>query len=147
VGLLLANNQPMQAKGIVETIESEFDHETGNIAFRARFPNPERILKNGETGKVLMTVPLSHALVIPMKATYELQDKLYVYVVDAHNVIHSKLITIRGRMPDLFVIDNGLEEGDKILLEGIQKVKEEDRIQYEFVSPEEVMTHLRLKAE
>jgi membrane fusion protein (multidrug efflux system) len=58
VGLLLANGAQLKYKGNVEVIESEFDSETGNIAFRSRFPNPDKLLKNGETGKVLMTVPL-----------------------------------------------------------------------------------------
>lgn len=147
VGLLLANNQPLSSKGEVETIESEFDHETGNIAFRARFPNPNKLLKNGETGKVLMTVPLGNALVIPQKATYELQDKLYVFVVDKNNVVRSRHITIRGAIPDLYVVESGLSETDKILLEGIQKVKDEDKIKFDFVSPDEVLSHLRLKAE
>ncbi len=147
VGLLLANNQPLPHKGEVETIESEFDHETGNIAFRARFPNPDKVLKNGETGKVQMTVPLADALVIPQKATYEIQDKLYVFVVDRNNVVKSRNITIRGRLPDLYVIDNGLSENEKILLEGVQKVKDDDKIKFEFESPEEVIAHLRLKAE
>jgi membrane fusion protein (multidrug efflux system) len=67
VACCLANNQPLPYKGDVETIESEFNSETGNIAFRARFPNPERLLKHGETGKVQMTIPLKNALVIPQK--------------------------------------------------------------------------------
>lgn len=147
VGLLLANNRPLQYKGDVETIEGEFDNETGNIAFRARFPNPEKLLRNGETGKVMMTVPLKNALVIPQKATYEIQDKMYVFVVGKDNKVRSKNITIHGRMPDLYVIDNGVSENDKILLEGVQKVKDDDKIDFEYLKPEEVISHLRLKAE
>ena len=107
VSLLLANNTLLSSKGEVETIESEFDNETGNIAFRARFPNPDKLLKNGETGKVLMTVPLKNALIIPQKATYEIQDKVYVFVVDKNNVVKSRNISIVGRMPDLFVVKSG----------------------------------------
>lgn len=147
VGLLLANNQPLQYKGDVETIESEFNNETGNIAFRARFPNPEKLLRNGETGKVLMTIPLKNALVIPQKATYEIQDKLYVFVVDNNNVVRSRNIAIRGQMPDLYVVESGISENDKILLEGVQKVKDDDKIKYEYRKPEEVISQLRLKAE
>jgi membrane fusion protein, multidrug efflux system len=147
VGLLLANNQPLQYKGDVETIESEFNNETGNIAFRARFPNPDKLLRNGETGKVLMTIPLKNALVIPQKATYEIQDKLYVFVVDNNNVVRSRNIAIRGQMPDLYVVESGISENDKILLEGVQKVKDDDKINYEYRKPEEVISHLRLKAE
>lgn len=147
VGLLLANNKPLPDKGTVETIESEFDHETGNIAFRARFPNPGKLLRNGETGKVLMTIPLKNVLVIPQKATYEIQDKTYVFVVDASNVVRSKNIIISARMPDLYVVENGLADRDKILLEGIQKVKENDRIKFEYETPDAVIARLRLKAE
>ncbi|MET3878715.1 efflux RND transporter periplasmic adaptor subunit [Chitinophaga sp. OAE865] len=147
VSLLLANNQPLQYKGDVETIESEFNNETGNIAFRARFPNPDKLLKNGETGKVLMTIPLKNALVIPQKATYEIQDKLYVFVVDNNNKVRSRNIAIRGQMPDMYVVENGLSETDKIVLEGVQKVKDNDKINYDYQKPAEVISHLRLKAE
>ncbi|UYQ92325.1 efflux RND transporter periplasmic adaptor subunit [Chitinophaga horti] len=147
VNLLLANNHPLPYKGEVETIESEFDSETGNIAFRARFPNPEKLLRHGETGKVQMTMPLKHAMIIPQKATYEIQDKIYVFVIDKNNVARSRNITITGELPDLYVVQSGLQDGDKILLEGVQKVKDGDKIEYEYEKPEEVMAHLRLKAE
>jgi membrane fusion protein (multidrug efflux system) len=147
VNLLLANFRVLPYKGEVEVIESEFDNETGNIAFRARFPNPDKLLKHGETGKVLMTMPLKNAMIIPQKATYEIQDKIYVFIVDKNNVLHSKNITIAGRMPDLYVVDSGLSDGDRILLEGVQKVKDDDKIAFDFEKPEEVIAHLRLKAE
>ncbi len=147
VSLLLANNSPLPYKGDVETIESEFDSETGNIAFRAKFPNPDRLLKHGETGKILMTVPAKNALVIPQKATYEIQDKKYVFVVDKNNVVRSRNIAVTGEMPDLYVVANGISETDKILLEGVQKVKDDDKINYEYQAPNAVISNLRLKAE
>ncbi len=147
VNLLLANNRCLPYKGQVEVIESEFDNETGNIAFRAIFPNPDRLLKHGETGKVQMTMPLKNALVIPQKATYEIQDKIYVFVVDKNNVLKSRNITIVGQIPDLYVVNSGLADDDKILLEGVQKVKDDEKINFEFQKPEEVIAHLRLKAE
>ncbi|RYY64394.1 MAG: efflux RND transporter periplasmic adaptor subunit [Chitinophagaceae bacterium] len=147
VNLLLANNEALKYAGQVETIESEFDNETGNIAFRARFPNPERLLRNGETGKVRMTVPLRGALLIPQKATYEIQDKTFVYVVDAGGIVHARNITLAGNMPDLYVVSSGLSEGDKILLEGVQKVKEDNKIEADYIEPRKVINDLRLKAE
>ena len=147
VSLLLANGKVMDYRGNVEVIESEFNNETGNIAFRARFPNTDKLLRNGETGKILMTVPLKQALIIPQKATYEIQDKKYVFVVDKNNVVRSRNITIRGEMPDLYVVESGLADTDRILLEGVQKVKDDDKIKYEYQKPEEVISHLRLKAE
>ncbi len=147
VSLILANNQPHRYKGKIEVIESEFDNETGNIAFRAIFPNPENLLRNGETGKVVMRLPVRDALIIPQKATYEVQNKKYVFVVGNDNVVHSKEITVTGEVPDLYVVRSGLSADDKILLEGLQKVKDDDKIEFEYQKPEEVLTRLNLKAE
>lgn len=147
VSLLLANGESLKYKGKVEVIESEFDSETGNIAFRASFPNSDKLLKNGETGKVLMTAPIRKALIIPQKATYEIQDKKFVFVVEKNNTIKSVEITIKGEMPDLYVVNTGITAADKILLDGLQKANDNDKIKYDYLSPKEVLAHLRLKAE
>jgi membrane fusion protein (multidrug efflux system) len=147
VDLILANGETLKQKGKVEVIESEFDNETGNIAFRASFPNPDKLLRNGETGQVLMKVPMKNALVIPQKATYEIQDKKYVFVVDKNNVIKSREITLKGEMPDLYVVNSGISVDDKILLDGIQKANDNDKIKYDYLEPKKVLTSLRLKAE
>lgn len=94
-----------------------------------------------------MVVPQHNALVIPQKVTYEIQDKKYVFVVDKNNVVKSREIKITGEMPDLYVVKSGISENDRILLEGVQKVKEDDKIKYDYQKPEEVMNHLKLKAE
>jgi membrane fusion protein (multidrug efflux system) len=147
VTLLLANNTRFPHQGDVETIEGEFDHETGNIAFRAVFPNPAGLLRNGETGKVLLTVPYHQALVIPQKATYEIQDKTYAFVIDSANKVHARLITVSGRLPDLFIVGSGLTATDRILLEGVQKVKDDDVITFDMKAPRDVLKALRLHAE
>jgi len=147
VQLKLADGSILPDVGTVEVIEGEFNNETGNIAFRARFPNENKLLRNGQTGKVLMKVPVKGALIIPQKATYEIQDKKYVFVVDNKNKVSSRNIEIRGEMPDLYVIEKGLEPGEKILLEGVQKVDDGDEIKYEYKQPLDVIAHLRLKAE
>lgn len=147
VSLLMANNQEFDHTGIVETIEGEFNNETGNIAFRATFPNPDRILRHGETGSILMKVPLKNALIIPQKATFEVLDKKFVFVIDQHNIVHQKEITIRAELPHLFIIEKGLSENDKILLEGIRLVKAGMHINYEYVEPSEAISSLELYAE
>jgi membrane fusion protein (multidrug efflux system) len=129
VSLLLANGQPHKYKGKVETIEGEFDKNTGSIAFRAIFPNPDGLLKHGETGRVQMNVDLKQALIIPQKATFELQDKVYVYVVDKNNVIKSRNIKIKQRLNNVFVIESGLSENDVFILEGIQSLKDDDKVE------------------
>ncbi|MEY4963676.1 MAG: hypothetical protein RLZZ323_995 [Bacteroidota bacterium] len=147
INLRLANNELFRYKGKIEVIESEFDNETGNIAFRASFPNSEKLLRNGQTGKVVMTVPVKNTLIIPQKATYEIQDKKYVFVVDKNKVVKSREIKIKGELPDLYVIQSGIEESDKILLEGVQKVNDGDKINYLYQKPLDVLAHLKLKAE
>ena len=94
-----------------------------------------------------MVVPLKNAIVIPQKATYEIQDKKYVFVVNKNNVVESKEITVTGEIPDLYVIESGITANDKILLEGVQKVKDDEKIKYDYVSPNKVINNLRLKAE
>jgi membrane fusion protein, multidrug efflux system len=144
ISLMLANGQPHKYKGTIETIEGEFDKNTGSIAFRAKFPNPDLLLKHGETGKVQLPVVLSNALVIPQKATFELLDKVYVFVVDKDNVVKSRNIIVKQKLSNLYVIESGLALTDKILLEGVQTVKENDKIDVELVPAKEVIEHLQL---
>lgn len=144
INLLLANGQPHKYKGVIETIEGEFDKNTGSIAFRAKFPNPDLLLKHGETGKVQLPVVLNNALVIPQKATFELLDKIYVFVVDKDNVVKSRNIVVKQKLSNLYVIESGLSINDKILLEGVQSVKENDKIDVELLPAKEVIEHLQL---
>ena len=141
--LFLANNIQHKYKGQIETIEGEFDKNTGSIAFRAKFPNPELLLKHGETGKVQLNVSLKNVLVIPQKATFEIQDKFYVFVVDTNNIVKSRGITIKQKLPNIYIIESGISLNDKILLEGIQTVKEDEKIKTEFIAAEKVMAQIK----
>lgn len=147
VKLRMANNELFGHTGIVETIEADFNNETGNIAFRATFPNPKGLLRHGETGSIIVTAPLKNALIIPQKATFEVLEKKYVYVVDKDNAIQSREITVAAEMPHIFVVSGGLKKDDKILLEGLRQVKENEKIKYTFVQPDSVISHLSLYAE
>lgn len=147
VKLRMANNEIFEHTGTVETIEADFNNETGNIAFRATFPNPKSLLRNGETGSVQVTDPVKNALLIPQKATFEVLEKKYVYVIDKDNTVKSREITIAAELPHIFIIKDGLATGDKILLEGLRQVKENEKIEYRFEKPEEVLSHLELYAE
>jgi membrane fusion protein, multidrug efflux system len=147
VKLLMANNQFFDHTGVVETIEADFNNETGNISFRATFPNPEGLLRHGETGNIQIKVPLKNAMLIPQKATFEVLEKKYVYVIDKDNVVKSKEITIAAEMPHLYVVQAGLNKNDKILLEGLRQVRENEKVDYKFVQPDSVISHLDLYAE
>ncbi|CAN5445613.1 efflux RND transporter periplasmic adaptor subunit [soil metagenome] len=147
VTLRMANNEVFKHEGVVTTIEADFNNETGNIAFRATFPNAEGLLRHGETGSILMSEALPNALLIPQKATFEVLDKKYVYVVGKDNIVHSRQISIRTELPHIYVVGDGLAVGDKILFEGIRKVKDGDKITYSTVTPEASMESLELHAE
>ncbi|MEY2917499.1 MAG: hypothetical protein RIS73_1213, partial [Bacteroidota bacterium] len=101
VTLLLANGEPHKYKGVIQTIEGEFDKNTGSIPFRAVFPNPDLLLKHGETGKVQLKVDLKKVLIIPQKATFELLDKIYVFVVDEKNIVKAVNISIKQKLSNL----------------------------------------------
>lgn len=145
--LIMANNKPFPHQGIVETIEADFDNQTGNIPFRATFPNPEGLLRHGETGNICLNAPIKGALIIPQKATFEVLDKKYVFVVGADDRVQTREITVEASMEDLFVVGSGLAEGEKILLEGLRKVKDNDKIAYTFEDPKTVIGKLKLPAE
>ena len=147
VSLIMANGEVYSQKGEIQTIEGEFNNETGNIAFRAKFLNPEKLLRNGETGKVQMTMPVHNALIIPQKATYEIQDQKYVFVVDKNGTARSRNIKVAYELPDLYVVGSGLAKGDQILLEGVQKVKDDQKLKIKFQDPKKVLQSLKLKAE
>jgi membrane fusion protein (multidrug efflux system) len=137
--LVLANNQPHPYPGFVEAVAGEFDKNSGSIAFRAKFPNPDLLLKHGETGKVQLRTDLKNALIIPQRSTFEVQDRIYVYVVDKNNVVQARNISIKQKIPNLYVIESGLLESDTFLLEGIQSVKEDEKIQCVFIAAKQAI--------
>lgn len=147
VSLLMANNQLFEYTGEVKTIEADFNNETGNIAFRATFINPKGLLRHGETGNIQMSIPMRNAIIIPQKATYEILEKRYVFVVDKDNVVHSREITVASEMPDLYIIKSGLSPSDRILLEGIRKVKDGDKISFTYEDPKSVIPKLKVYVE
>lgn len=142
VKLQLANHEQFNQTGAVETIEADFNNETGNIAFRATFPNPQKVLRHGETGNVLMPLFLKDALIIPQKATFEVLDKKFVFVIDETSTLRSRQITVGQEIPHLYVVTDGLDINDKILLDGLRKVKNNEKIKYELVAPQKVLAEL-----
>ena len=129
------------------TIEGQFNNQTGNIPFRADFENPDGLLRHGQTGTILIHRTLKNALVIPQRATFELLDKRYVWVVGEDDVAHQSLITIKHELEDIFVIDSGLDVKDKIVLEGVRQVEEGEKVEYEFRKPEEALKNQKFHAE
>ncbi len=143
--LMLVNGQLHPHKGRVETAETVIDKATGSIAFRARFLNPGHFLKHGSSGKVLIENELKNAIVIPQKSTFEVQDKLYVYVLGEGNKVEMRAIVPKLRLSHLYVIESGLSVNDKFIYEGIQTVKQGDMVTPEFKPMGEFMSMLAMR--
>jgi membrane fusion protein (multidrug efflux system) len=137
IELDLANHAkfPQPCQNVV--IEAHFNKQTGNIAFRADFPNPDGLLRHGQSGTILIHRTLHNVTVIPMRATFEFLDKRYVYVVDKDDVVHRRDIDIECEADDIFVIKQGVGVGDRIVVEGVRQVRDGEKVEYEFRPPEE----------
>jgi membrane fusion protein (multidrug efflux system) len=147
IELVLANGETFQHTGKIGAIEADFNNQTGNIPFRADFPNPDRLLRHGQTGKVVIRRVQNDAIVIPQRATFEVLDKLYVYVIDQDDVAHQREIFVQNELDDIYVIEKGLGVDDKIVLEGIRQVRDGEKVECEVHQPEQVAERLKYHAE
>lgn len=147
VKLQLANNQLFSEDGIIETIESDFNNKTGNIAFRATFSNPDGLLRHGQTGTILWTKELKNATMIPQKATFEVLEKKFVFCVDNEGVVTTKEVKIVNELNHIYLIESDIKPSENILLEGLRKVQNGDKINIKVVKPEQVFADLELHAE
>lgn len=123
VRLILADGSPYAHEGSVETMEGEFKASTGSIAFRARFPNPDKYLKHGATGRIILYNNIENALMVPQKAVFEIQDKNYVFLVDSTDRVKMKNFIPKTRFSHYYIIESGLKAGDRIVFEGIQNLR------------------------
>jgi membrane fusion protein (multidrug efflux system) len=128
VRLTLADGSAYSLPGHIETTESEFNPNTGSLAFRARFANPQRILKHGASGRIRLTTTLPAALLLPQKAVFEIQDKNYVYVVDPQGVVHMRNFVPQTRTGDFYVVKQGLKPGERVVYEGVSGLRDGQRI-------------------
>lgn len=128
VRLKLADGSTFSQEGAIDAIGSEIDAATGTIAYRARFANPDGLLKHGSSAKVVLEKKLHAALVVPQRSTFEVQGDVYLYTVDANNTVHAQKIMVKERLDDVFVIDGGIGANDRFVLEGVQKIKDGVRI-------------------
>lgn len=147
VSLIMANGKRFDQPGRINVIEAEFNSETGTIPFRADFSNPSGLLRHGETGNIEMRKLVKDAILIPQKATFEILDHHYVYIVGKDDVITQQRVHIAEELEDLFIISEGLTEKDTIVLEGLRQARPGHKAECEFEEPEEAFKHLKLHAE
>ena len=125
----LVDGSTFPAEGVIDAVASEFDRETGTIAYRARFANANGVLRHGSSGKVVLKTEIAGALVVPQKSTYDVQGDYHVYVLDDNNVAHARKIVVKARLADSFVVESGLSASERFVLDGIQKVREGLRVE------------------
>lgn len=124
VSLILSNGETYAHKGKIEMIDGQFNKTTAAISIRATFPNPERLLRSGNTGKVSVKQFTPHVILVPQAATTELQDKRFVYKLDAGNIVKRQAVTIAGSTGAYFIVAAGLQPGDQILTAGTETITE-----------------------
>ncbi|WP_373650229.1 efflux RND transporter periplasmic adaptor subunit [Schlesneria sp. DSM 10557] len=147
VELVLADGSKFPQVGRIGAIEADFNNQTGNIPFRADFPNPDRLLRHGQTGNILIHRVVTDAIVIPQRATFEILNKRYVFVVDQDDVAHQREIAIENELEDIFVLKKGLNVDEKIVLEGVRQVRDGDKVEYDALHSDQVVANLKYHAE
>ena len=136
VQLQLADGTMYPAKGKIETLSGVIDLSTGAVQMRATFPNAQRLLRSGGTGTVLIPSVLDSALLIPQSATYEVQDKKFVYVLGDSSKVKNTDITVfpldNGKQ---YVVTSGLKPGEQVVVEGVATLR--DGMPIQPITPEQ----------
>lgn len=140
VELMLADGSIHSQKGKVETVSGQFNNSMGSISFRASFPNTDRSLRSGNTGKVRIPHTLKSVLVIPQEATFELQDKVFVFLLADSNKVVSKPVSIAGTSGNYYLIDKGIDPGQKIVYAGLDRLRDGAIIQPEQLSMDSLLS-------
>ncbi|SNC64848.1 membrane fusion protein, multidrug efflux system [Hymenobacter gelipurpurascens] len=121
--LVLADGSTYNVKGKIETVEGQFQANTGSIAFRARFDNPDKLLRHGASGKVRITNTVSDAVLVPQKAVFEIQDKNYVFLVDNAGKVQQHEFKPKTRLATYYLVASGLKPGQRVVCEGTQDLR------------------------
>ncbi|MDB5248304.1 MAG: efflux transporter periplasmic adaptor subunit [Segetibacter sp.] len=125
VSLILSTGAEFPQKGRVETASGLINTETGSLSVRATFANPGNIVRSGSSGVVRIPRTVDSAVLVPQKATYEVQGKKFVYIVESTGTVRSAEIRVmENGNGQYFVVQEGLRPGEKIVLEGVAALKE-----------------------
>lgn len=143
ISLIMSDGVVYPYKGKLETMEADFEQGTGSIALRVRFPNPDKLIKHGASGKVQMTNMLNDVYLIPQKSTFEIQEYNYVYLVDSENKVNVRSFRPMGRH-GLFYVAHDFQPNDKVVLEGIQLLKDDVTVKTNLVEDDEIYQSLDL---
>jgi RND family efflux transporter, MFP subunit len=134
IELILSDNNMYFQTGELDVVSGQFDPETGMIVFRASFANMGNILKSGTTGKIRLSFVEENHIVIPQKATFELQDRTFVFVLNNEKKAERRLVHIKRSVPNYYILNSGLDEGNTIILSGIGRLKDGTEITPDYQS-------------
>jgi membrane fusion protein (multidrug efflux system) len=123
VKLRLANGDIYSEEGKIETVTAQVDPSTGTVSFRAVFPNPNHLLANGSSATIMIPKKYEDVPVVPEQSTYEQQGKIYVYKVQGDTLATPSIIEVKDRIQNLIITGNGLKAGDKIVAQGVGKLR------------------------
>lgn len=138
VSLRLANGTIYPISGKVATVSGVINSATGAASVRALFDNPSGMLRSGNTGSIVVPVSSENVIVIPQKATYEIQDKKFVFVVGNDNVLTSRAITVLPQSDGQnYVVLDGLQPGEQIVVEGVGTASVREGVQIQPITPEQ----------
>jgi membrane fusion protein (multidrug efflux system) len=120
VSLVIADGNIYPYKGKVDIVNGQFDKTTGAITLRATFPNPQKLLRSGNTGKIRLEEFFASAILIPISATTDQQDKIFVFALADSNKVRRQTITVSGKSGNNYIVSDGIKPGDKIVVTGVQ---------------------------
>ena len=139
VELVLADGTVYPKKGKVQTVSGQFNNNTGAISFRANFENTDGLLRSGNTGKIRIPRTLASAVVVPQEATYEMQDRVFVFLLADSNKVASSPITITGKSGNYYLVESGVKAGDKIVFSGLDRLQDGAVIQPQPISMDSII--------
>lgn len=124
VELLLNDGSRYSEQGKIETVSGVIDQATGTVSVRATFGNKNGLLTSGGAGNIVLGKPQQGALLIPRTATYEVQDKVFVYRVADGKTVSTQVVVSRLNGGKEYIVKSGLQAGDTIVIEGVALLKE-----------------------
>lgn len=144
VELELVNGEIYKEKGEIETVTGQVNTSTGTVSFRAVFPNTNRILANGNSGNIRIPKTYEKVPLVPEASTFEQQGRVYVYKVQGDTLAVSSSIAVKDRIDNIIVVGSGIEAGDKIVAQGVGKIRNNTLIQPQPVAFDSIANSLNV---
>ncbi len=124
ITLLLADGNPYNHTGKIDMMDGQFDAGTGSVMVRASFPNPESLLRTGNTGRIVLKSTEQNVFKIPLLATYEVQDKLFVGRIGNGNKMERVALVDYLKSGDYYIVKSGFQSGDRIVANELASIPE-----------------------